>query len=83
MLRALTLLHEHPDVLYLLSRNATVLRQPEAAVGYLRTIAAMGLSYAADSDSTLAPLKSRPDFVAVMSAMAANRWSQHSMTPTC
>jgi hypothetical protein len=73
LLRALALLHGHPDVFYLLARNATVMGQPEAAVGYLRTIAAMGLAYAADSDSTLAPLRTRPDFRAVMAAMATNK----------
>jgi hypothetical protein len=73
LLRALALLHGHPDVFYLLARNATALSQPEAAVGYLRTISAMGLAYAADSDSTLAALRGRPDFDAVMSVMAANK----------
>jgi len=73
LLRALALLHGHPDVFYLLARNATTMGQPEAAVGYLRTIAAMGLAYAADSDSTLAPLRTRADFRVVMTAMAANK----------
>lgn len=73
LLRALALLHGHPDVFYLLARNATALGQPAAAVQYLRTIAAMGLRYAADSDSTLASLRARPDFIAVASAMAANQ----------
>jgi hypothetical protein len=73
LLRALALLHGHPDVFYLLARNATLMGQPEAAVGYLRTIAAMGLAYRADSDSTLAPLRSRADFRAVVAAMAANK----------
>lgn len=81
LLRALALLHGHPDVFYLLARNATALGQPEVAVGYLRTIAAMGLAYAADSDSTLAPLEGRQDFVAVMSAMAANTQPIGHATP--
>ena len=73
LLRALALIHGHPDVFYLLARNATALGQPEAAVGYLRTIAAMGLAYDADRDSLLAPLRGRADFKAVMAAMAANK----------
>lgn len=73
LLRAMALLHGHPDIFYLLARNAVALGHPDSAVGYLRTIAAMGLSYAADSDSTLASLRGRSDFAAVMAAMAANK----------
>jgi len=72
LLRALALLHGHPDVFYLLAQNATAMGQPDAAVGYLRTIAAMGLVYYADRDSLLAPLRARADFSAVMAAMHAN-----------
>jgi hypothetical protein len=81
LLRALALLHGHPDVFYLLARNATALGQSEAAVGYLRTIAAMGLAYDADRDSTLAPLRSRADFKAVVAAMAANKQPISHATP--
>ena len=73
LLRALALLHGHPDVFYLLARNATAMGQPDAAVGYLRSIAAMGLAYDPDRDSTLKALRGRPDFAAVVAAMAANK----------
>jgi hypothetical protein len=73
LLRALALLHGHPDVFYLLARNAAATGQPEAAVGYLRTIAAMGLAYDTDKDTALAPLRGRADFSAAVAAMAANR----------
>ena len=72
LLRALALLHGHPDVFYLLAQNATAMGQPDAAVGYLRSIAAMGLVYNAERDSLLAPLRARADFSAVMAAMRAN-----------
>src|SRR5581483_274413 len=72
LLRALELLHGHPDVLYMLARNATALGQPDSAVRYLRTIGAMGLAYDAAKDSALAPLLGRPDFTAVLSTMTAN-----------
>jgi hypothetical protein len=75
LLRALALLHGHPDVYYMLARNAARLGQPDAAIAYLRTLAAMGLAYGADHDSVLAPLRARADFAAVIRAMAANRSS--------
>jgi|HubBroStandDraft_6_1064221.scaffolds.fasta_scaffold12840_2 sugar lactone lactonase YvrE len=73
LLKAFALLHGHPDAHYLLARNAVRLDQPDAAIGHLRTIVAMGLWYDAEHDSVLTPLHDRADFVAVLSAMAANR----------
>ena len=73
LVRALALLHGHPDAYYLLAQNAVRLGLPEAAVSHLRTIAAMGLWYDAEHDTVLAPLKDRADYQAVVAAMAANR----------
>jgi hypothetical protein len=70
---ALALLHGHPDAHYLLARNAVRLRQPDAAVAHLRTIAAMGLSYDASRDTTFASLHDRADFKQVIAEMSANR----------
>ena len=73
LLRALELTNGHPDVLYLLARNALRRGQSDSAVGRLRTIAAMGLSYEIDRDTALAILRGRDDFGAVLMAMTANR----------
>jgi len=73
LMRALGLLHGHPDIWYMLARNATQLHKPETAVAMLRKIAAMGLAYDAEKDSVFKPLRGRPDFIAVLSAMAANK----------
>lgn len=72
LLRALDLIHGHPDVYYMLAREEVRLGHPEAAVGRLRTIAAMGLTYDAAHDSILAPIWQRSDFADVMRAMHHN-----------
>jgi hypothetical protein len=79
--RALALMHGHPDVFYLLARNAVRRGQPDTAVAYLRTIAAMGLAYPADRDTTFAELGERGDFRAALAAMAANGSSVSHATP--
>ncbi len=71
--KALMLLHGHPDVHYLLARNAVRLDQPDTAVAHLRTIAAMGMAYDAEDDTALARLHGRADFTTVVTAMTANR----------
>jgi hypothetical protein len=72
LLRALELTNGHPDVLYLLARNALRRGQSDSAVARLRTVAAMGLSYEIDRDTALATLRGRTDFRVVLTAMAAN-----------
>jgi hypothetical protein len=73
LVRALALLHGHPDAYYLLARNAVRLGRPEAAVSHLRTIAAMGLWYDAEHDTVFATLHDRADYKVVLAAMATNR----------
>lgn len=72
LLRALELIHGHPDVVYFLARNAVQRGEPGTAIAYLRTIAAMGLAYPIDRDTTFASLGGREDFRAVRAAMMAN-----------
>jgi hypothetical protein len=73
LLRALALLHGHPDVFYLLARNAAAMGQRDAAVGYLRTIGAMGLAYDVDGDSALALVSRHPGMAGVRTMMGLNR----------
>jgi hypothetical protein len=74
LVRALALLHGHPDVYYDLARNAVRLQQPEAAIADLKIITGMGLGWdGLDKDTVLAPLHGRPDFDAILAAMAANQ----------
>ena len=72
LIRALDLIHGHPDLYYLIARTEVRLRHPEAAVARLRTIAAMGLNYDAGRDSAFAPIRGRPDFAAVLRTMRHN-----------
>jgi hypothetical protein len=79
-LRALALIKGHPDVVYLLARSEARLGHADAAVGRLRTIAAMGLSYPIDQDTGFATLRGRADFAAVQASMAANRTAVSTAT---
>jgi hypothetical protein len=81
LLRALELLHGHPDVVYLLAQAEARLGHPEAAVGRLHTIAAMGVSYPADEDTAFRSLRSRPDFRSVLAALATNHTPVSRATP--
>ena len=73
LLRALDLIHGHPDVIYLLARVETRLGAPDSAIARLRTIAAMGIAYDAAHDPVLTPLLNHRGFDTVVQAMEANR----------
>ncbi len=73
LLRALDLIHGHPDVQYLLARVETQLGHPDSAIARLRTIAAMGVAYDAAHDPMLVALRDRPGFDSVVQAMDVNR----------
>jgi hypothetical protein len=73
LLRALDLIHGHPDVVYLLARVETRLGHPDSAIARLRTIAAMGIAYDAAHDPMFESLHENAAFDTVVRAMDLNR----------
>lgn len=72
-LRALVLMHGHPDVVYELARIDARLHRFDAAMDRLRSLAAMGLVYPIDTDSALDGLRARPGFQQLVESTDANK----------
>ncbi len=73
---ARTLRPDYPRVLYNLARGYTAAGRADDAIAQLRELAAMGLAFDIAKDEALAPLRDRPDFIALTQTFA------HGLTST-
>jgi hypothetical protein len=80
-IRALDLMHGHPDLFYMVARAEARLGHAEAAVSRLQTLAAMGLVYPVDSDSAFSALRRNSAFAKALASMAENRGTVTSGAP--
>ncbi len=69
---ALQLRPDSPRYFYNLAIAQLLTSQPDAALGTLRQLAALGISMSIARSEDLAPLRERPEFAAILNTMAGN-----------
>ncbi len=73
---ALKLRPDSPRYLYNFAALSAKMNEPAIALDYLRQLAALGVYLPAERDPDFAPLQGKPEFLAIVRTLAANREPQ-------